>query len=81
MESIKNELELCTKMDSFLDEHGKLNHEEFLKNHEEVSFFDECEDIPQGFESYTVFSRTNRNGRGLFYFLKSKFEDFQTPNL
>jgi hypothetical protein len=79
METIKNELELCTRMNSYLDEYGKLNHEEFLNNHDEVSFFDECENIPKGFESYTVFCRANKNGRGLFYFLKSKFEDFQKP--
>jgi len=79
MKTIKNELELYTRIDSYLDENGRLKHEELLKNHDEVSFFDECEEIPKEFEKYTVFYRTNRNGRGLFYFLKSKFEDFQTP--
>lgn len=75
MEQIKNSNELYNVIDNYTNEKGEIELEKFLSEHEEVSFFDETEEIPIDFKNKIVSAKHKRDFIQLY--LIKDFENFQ----
>lgn len=75
MKQIKNCNELYNVIDNYMNDEREIDLERFLSDHEEVSFFDETEEIPKDFEFKTVSAKYNRDF--IQFYLIEDYETFQ----